>query len=111
MPCRVMGLTDRGVTLLRYDTKKREAFYGTAAWRNVRKAALIRDHYWCCRCRKRPADTVHHLIHVEDAPEKAMDLDNLQSICRQCHNQLHPEKGGKDKESEMPLGVRVVVIK
>lgn len=92
--------------------KQRDPFYATAAWQRLRLMALQRDHYLCQVCRHHPADTVHHLIPREGRPDLAMSLDNLQSVCRQCHNQAHPEKGhSKRKEEALPAGVRVVVIK
>ena len=81
------------------------------AWRRLREAALIRDHYWCARCGRRPADTVHHIVPVTERPDLAMELNNLQSLCRQCHNQLHPEKGCRGRQPGLPEGVRVMVIK
>nr|DAZ74933.1 MAG TPA: HNH endonuclease [Caudoviricetes sp.] len=96
---------------MRYDQKKRDAYYGTVAWRRLREAALIRDHYWCARCGRRPAGTVHHIVPVTERPDLAMELNNLQSLCRQCHNQLHPEKGCRGQQPGLPEGVRVMVIK
>lgn len=103
---------------MRYDMKKRDPFYATAAWQRLRGAALLRDHYLCCRCRKRPANTVHHIKPREEFPELALDLDNLESLCPRCHNQAHPEKGSiRIRISELePLpedleDIRVIVIK
>ena len=42
-------------------------------------------------------------------------MDNLQSICPQCHNQLHPEKGAKNckapPKAGIPADIRVIEIK
>ena len=77
--------------------------------------ALQRDHYWCQRCGRRAATTVHHIIPREERPALALDLDNLQSICPQCHNQLHPEKGAKNckapPKAGLPADIRVIEIK
>ena len=44
-------------------------------------------------------------------PEKALDLDNLQSVCPRCHNQIHDEKGRKEQPPRPEgAGVRVVKI-
>lgn len=92
--------------------KKREAFYGTGRWKALRKAALIRDHYWCVRCRRRPATTVHHVIPRTERPDLEMELDNLESLCPQCHEQVHPDRGGKKNQGvrETPGAIRVIVI-
>lgn len=83
--------------------KKSDPFYHTTAWKRVRAAALMRDHYLCVPCleamrrgegrKPRAATTVHHIIPREERPDLALELSNLQSICPICHNQLHPEKG------------------
>ncbi len=35
---------------------------------------------------------VHHIIPVEERPDLALDLNNLRSLCSECHNREHPEK-------------------
>ncbi len=35
--------------------------------------------------------TIHHLIPLRVAPERAMDLSNMTLICHECHNKIHPE--------------------
>ena len=57
---------------------------------------LIRDKGLCqypgC---SRPAEEVHHIIPLTPAnvndPAVALDMDNLMSVCRQCHFRLHRE--------------------
>ena len=95
---------------MRYDMKQRDSFYASTAWKRIRKAALIRDHYLCQRCRRRPANTVHHIQPREEYPELALVLDNLQSVCTICHNREHPEKGWRgERGGQNPLdGIRVI---
>ena len=73
-------------------------FYRSRAWKRMRAAILRRDGYLCQHCRRygrdREATTVHHIAHLEDAPERALDPSNLISLCTACHNRAHPEKGG-----------------
>lgn len=77
-------------------------FYHSRAWQRARQMALTRDHYLCQVCyrqgRVTPARTVHHIVHIKDNWDKRLDLDNLETICLECHNQEHPEKGAKNKE-------------
>lgn len=35
-----------------------------------------------------PASQVHHVEGVATAPDKAFDLDNLQSVCTRCHARI-----------------------
>lgn len=80
-----------------------EDFYNSGAWRRKRERILRRDKYLCVECRRygrRGADglpiaavTVHHIVPLEIDPTRRMDNDNLQSLCKACHNKKHPEKG------------------
>lgn len=47
--------------------------------------------------------TVHHIVHIKDNWEKRLDLDNLETICLECHNKEHPEKGAKNKKQTLKL--------
>ena len=87
--------------------KTLDAFYKTRLWQKCRGATLERDEYLCQICLGDddpiPADTVHHIIHLRDDPSRALDDNNLMSVCFDCHNDLHPEKGfGKKSEKIIP---------
>lgn len=73
--------------------------YESPRWKRMRAAVLRRDNYQCRRCRRfgriRQAEIVHHIRHADEAPELAYRADNLVSLCRECHNKAHPEKGGR----------------
>ena len=94
-------------------TLKEQGFYHTTAWRRLRRAALSRDHYVCQACLRngtRPPHTateVHHKKPLEDFPELALDLDNLESLCWQCHEET---KRQDHHEQSGPAGVRVIKI-
>lgn len=100
-----------------YDKYKRnreaKRFYNSAAWQRCRGVVLIRDNYLCQKCLKQgkitTADMVHHIEDLQDAPEKALDLDNLVSLCNPCHNKEHPEKGRRSKQQKNQ-GVDVVTF-
>ncbi|CUN04371.1 HNH endonuclease [Turicibacter sanguinis] len=73
-----------------------DKLYNSRPWRNLRLKALERDHHECQMCKKNPkvnkivfANTVHHIKEVKDRPDLAMDLDNLISLCRGCHEEIH----------------------
>lgn len=46
------------------------------------------------------ANTVHHIKHYDKFPELALKDDNLLSVCFDCHNLLHPEKGFNKEKKE-----------
>lgn len=76
-----------------------KAFYHTTEWKRKRKEVLKRDHNACVRCRQlgkyTKAVTVHHVKHLKDVPELALTADNLVSLCKDCHEAMHPEKNKK----------------
>lgn len=93
--------------------KEKHRFYKSAAWQAERIKILRRDHWQCQECLRRVtnanregrtlagddriiarATQVHHIIHLEDAPELGLDDDNLEAVCIRCHNLLH----GRDPE-------------
>ena len=57
---------------------------------------MKRDNYECQKCKSKgkyhKAETVHHIKHLRDYPELALDNNNLISLCYDCHNKDHPEK-------------------
>lgn len=73
-----------------------DKLYHSPAWQRARVHVLIRDHYLCQECKRQGvitrASTVHHKEHAKDNPERFFDEDNLESICKACHNKEHPEK-------------------
>jgi len=74
-----------------------EAFYKSQAWKDIRDVAIRRDAYLCVDCMKSgkvtPAEEVHHIIPL--TPENITDasitlnMDNLVSLCRECHKARH----------------------
>ncbi len=77
---------------------KMETFYDSKAWQRKRENILRRDKYLCQRCirygRRTEAQTVHHVQHLDERPDLALEDSNLISLCNACHNRMHPEKGG-----------------
>lgn len=72
-------------------------FYTSSAWKACRKAYLHSVNGLCEECQKRgilrPAYIVHHKIELDDDkakdPEIALNFDNLEAVCLDCHNRLH----------------------
>ena len=91
---------------------KNSGWYGKGAWKRIRLQALNRDHWLCQEClrngRITSAREVHHKQPLEEFPELGLELDNLESLCHECHeatkNQTRPAP------RPMPKGVRVIKI-
>ena len=81
---------------------KEQGWYHTPAHRRWRKLVLQRDKI-CQHCRRKPATEAHHIKPLEDYPELALDLDNGQGLCWDCH-ELTKHK----KKKVMPKDVRVI---
>jgi len=88
--------------------KEIKKFYNSAAWQQRRLKILERDHYECQDCKRRlqeagrkgkrlygwqakigRATEVHHIKELKEQPELALDINNLTSLCRRCHNIRH----------------------
>lgn len=87
---------------MNYQTKEeRTSFYKSKAWDVVREAALDRDNYECQWCRREGKVTdrivatleVDHIEELGKRPDLALDLENLRTLCRSCHNKRHKRFG------------------
>lgn len=83
-------------------------FYKSKAWQACREAAIKRDAYLCIDCAKQnkitAAEEVHHVIeltadNIEDA-SISLNLDNLASLCRECHRARHGARQRRYKVDE-----------
>ncbi len=93
--------------MTQYKTKKDKArFYNSGAWKSLRIDALHKCNHECQRCkrlgrvtidtneknkndRKKIQLIVHHIKELEHYPELALELDNLEVQCVDCHNETH----------------------
>ena len=75
-------------------------FYSSGAWKAVRELAKRRDHYLCVDCFRagkiKPAEEVHHIVpltpeNIHD-PNITLRLDNLKSLCKDCHKKYDPRR-------------------
>lgn len=73
-----------------------ERGYGWA-WQQLRRVALERDGYLCRTCyakgRPTPATEVDHI--TPKAQDGEDDIDNLQSLCSDCHRAKTAKENGK----------------
>ena len=76
-------------------------FYSSKAWQSCRNEYMKQAHYLCEVCLRKgiykPAEIVHHIIELDpitiERPEIALNFDNLEAVCRECHNELHDNRG------------------
>jgi 5-methylcytosine-specific restriction protein A len=64
-----------------------DPFYNSTAWKKTRTAAKKRDGYQCTQCGASgvPLD-VDHIVSWRQRPDLALELSNLRTVCRRCHN-------------------------
>lgn len=106
------------------DYKESDPFYHRKEWKRIREMALQRDGGMCRDCmdrmrsetgfRPRRAILVHHIIPRSERPDLELTLENLISLCPDCHEKRHPEKRSKVKrktaEREKAHSMRVVKV-
>ena len=84
-----------------------KAFYNSKAWEQVRKAVLMRDCFLCTKC-GRPAEEVHHKKHLTPDnigdPSVSLNMDNLTSLCKDCHFEEHRGEHAKGRETNEQTG-------
>lgn len=79
-------------------------YYDSARHKAWRAKVLRNAGYLCQICRKYGrldkdglpvrATIAHHIKPREQYPELALDIKNGMALCKNCHNLMHPEKGG-----------------
>jgi 5-methylcytosine-specific restriction endonuclease McrA len=73
-----------------------EAFYRSKAWRQCRHAYFTSRHGLCERCGA-GGKIVHHKIELTpdniNDPNVALNWDNFELLCQDCHNREHHETG------------------
>lgn len=71
------------------DTTNYDEVYNTTQWRLVRDLAFKRDKGVCAMCQAKgrytPAVIADHIIEIDDGGAK-FELNNIQILCRSCHN-------------------------
>lgn len=77
-------------------------FYSSLEWQVLAARARGREHNECQRCRAKgyysPCDVVHHIKYVKRYPELALSIDNLECLCRACHEEEHTKKSFINEE-------------
>jgi len=68
---------------------RRQLFYTSPEWRNLRAYKLSLDPF-CEICMKfgylKPAQVVDHVKDIKDEPDLRLEITNLTSLCKPCHD-------------------------
>lgn len=86
----------------------RKSFYHSKAWKDVKRAVWLKQNLLCNRCHRpvyvyglcdyvpkesRRTGIVHHKIYLDDInvydDTIALDEENLEGICKECHDKEH----------------------
>nr|DAW52044.1 MAG TPA: HNH endonuclease [Caudoviricetes sp.] len=65
--------------------RSNENLYQTSTWRALRKAHIQQQQPCCVRCGTNESLTVDHIIPPRGSEALFFDVDNLQTLCRECH--------------------------
>ena len=93
---------------------KENIWYNSASWEATRQKVLRLDRYECQICKEkgkyRRAAIVHHVKHLKDRPDLALNIYDpetgnrqLVSVCKRCHELLHPESQKQYRTANKPL--------
>ena len=80
------------------------SFYNTTKWKELRLLKLqmnpLCEH--CLRENKiTPATEVDHIIPIQQRPDLALDINNLQSLCKPCHSRKTAQETNQKKQGQI----------
>lgn len=89
----------------RFNTYK---FYKSKAWQEKRDEIVERDNNECQHCKAKGKVycgqmgtlEVHHIQHLKDRKDLALENKNLITLCSACHNVEHEEKGFQSQKKK-----------
>ena len=81
-------------------------FYASVAWKETRKAYRKSQGGLCERCKAKglitPGEIVHHKVYLTpeniNDPNVTLNFDNLELVCRACHEEEHNSLSHKAKK-------------
>ena len=81
--------------------REQQKFYQGSQWRRTARAVKARDSFLCVHCRREgrttAAEVVHHRKAINDDGEM-LQLENLESCCREHHEAIHGRAPSKEKQ-------------
>lgn len=87
-------------------SKDRAKFYSSKEWQELRQEAMKRDNYECVWCASEGKVStnqvleVDHIKELEYYPQDALDIHNLRTLCKDCHNKRHKRFNYIDKQKK-----------
>ena len=86
--------------------EKDHAFYSSAMWKKIAKAARQRAQYLdeyelAYRGRLTAGTIVHHIFTVKERPDMMLSLDNLIVVSRKTHDMIHDAYAKGDREARL----------
>lgn len=92
------------------------SFYTSREWEMVRRQYLQKVNGLCERCKAKglyePAKIVHHKIYLSKEnykdPSIALNFDNLEALCQDCHNKEHFEDGDEQRRYSIDSEGRLI---
>ena len=76
-------------------SRHHDAIKNDPRWKAAKLACKERDDYRCVRCDSTEDLSVDHILPLSEYPELAFELENLQTLCRDCHTDKNNEKMGE----------------
>ena len=77
-----------------------QSLYNSNVWKKVRRNKIVNSPL-CELCAIQnvlvEATIVHHIVPVKDDWSKRLDMDNLQSLCHTCHENIHAQQHVKTR--------------
>ena len=82
---------------MKYDNTKYKEYLKSDIWKEISTYVIQRDKV-CQRCGRDNCLEVHHKTY-EHIFNEIFHLEDLECLCRRCHNDTHLEINLKDKDS------------
>lgn len=97
------------------DKHNNKARYKKQKWRDLRERVLRRDEYMCQECKRfgktEQAVIVHHIFESDKRPDLFYSTDNLVSLCKKCHENMHDRQTGELSQSGLRWQKKIKTLK
>lgn len=77
------------------ELEKYQAYLCSEEWWSIRRRVMDRANDTCERCKRAPADNVHHLTYIRKYREELCDL---LAVCKPCHDRIHAIRADQVQE-------------
>ena len=82
-------------------TAAHQAIRTSIEYSDWRRAVFTRDHFTCQRCGDNRGGNLHahHIKSFADYPELRLVVSNGQTLCKQCHEEIHSKKTSETRKN------------